>query len=170
MQPSFPNNGNINKAPKLLKYIAFFMLSASVVLIVLGVYFYQKEDAFLKECKLITCKVTDIEERRLGRPVVTFTEVNGNYPPIKLTREYDPADEELGIEMNETRELYYYKKDVQQSQLKGFFENHLTSFILLIIGFTFMMDFPILLLVSNKSKRQRQEKSQFGIKDEVISE
>ncbi len=64
----------------------------------------------------------------------------------------------------------YYAKDISQSQVKGFFENHLTSFVLLIIGFTFMLDFPILLMVSSKTMKQRRQKEQFGIKDDVVSE
>ncbi|MBE2227860.1 MAG: hypothetical protein IAE93_10970 [Ignavibacteria bacterium] len=159
-----------NNAPQLLKYIAFVMLFASVVLIILGVYFYQKEDAFLAECSLIKCRVTSIEEKRYGKAYVTLTEVNGNYKPWVHYVEYDPSDEELGFEEGEIREVYYYTKDPAQSQVKGFFENHLTSFILLIVGFAFMLDFPILLMVVSKTKKQRMAQNQFGIKDEVISE
>ncbi len=159
-----------NNAPKLLKFIAIGMLSASVILVILGVYYYQKEDKFLAECKLITCKITKIEEKRLGKPLVTFTEVNGNYKPFTMMMEYDPSDEELGYNEGETHEVYYYEKDISQSQVKGFFENHLTSFILLIVGFTFMLDFPILLMVSGRARKQQLAKQQYGIKDEVISE
>lgn len=158
-----------NKSPVILKYIAFFMLIASMVLVILGVYFYQKEDKFLNECKLITCKITSIEEKRLGKPVLTFTEVNGNYKPFTLVIEYDPSDEELGYNENEIVEVYLYEKDIQQSEIKGFFNNHLTSFILLIVGFALMMDFPILLMVSAKTRKQQLAKQQYGIKDEVIS-
>jgi len=157
-------------APKVLKYIAFAMLFASVVLIILGVYFYQKEDAFLEECTLITCKVTSIEEKRYGKAYVTLTEVKGNYKPWVHYVEYDPSDEELGFEEGEIREVYYYTKDPTQSQVKGFFDNHLTSFIMLMIGFAFMLDFPILLFVVARTKKQRMAQNQFGIKDEVISE
>ena len=159
-----------NKSPVILKYIAFFMLTASMVLVVLGVYYYQKEDKFLNECKLITCKITSIEEKRLGKPVLTFTEVNGNYKPFTLIIEYDPSDEELGYNENEVVEVYYYDKDISRSEVKGFFNNHLTSFILLIVGFAMMMDFPILLLVSSKTRKQQLAKQQLGIKDEVVSE
>lgn len=159
-----------NKSPKILRYIAFFMLSASVVLVILGVYYYQKEDKFLNECKLITCKITSIEEKRFGKAYITFAEVNGNYKPFQYFVEYDPSDEELGFNENEIHEVYYYPKDVNQSQVKGFFENHLTSFIMLIIGFSFMLDFPILLMLSSKTQKQRMEKQQYGIKDEVVSE
>ncbi|HRJ87025.1 MAG TPA: hypothetical protein PK753_15225, partial [Ignavibacteria bacterium] len=100
----------------------------------------------------------------------TLTEVNGNYKPWVHYVEYDPSDEELGFEEGEIREVYYYTKDPAQSQVKGFFENHLTSFILLIVGFAFMLDFPILLMVVSKTKKQRMAQNQFGIKDEVISE
>lgn len=157
-------------APKLLKFIAFVMLSASVVLIILGVYFYQKEDAFLNECTLIKCKITSIEEKRLGKAYVTFSEVNGNYKPFVYYVEYDASESDLGYNEGEVHEVYYYSKDPEQSQVKGFFENHLTSFILLIVGFAFMLDFPILLMVVAKTKKQRLAKQQYGIKDEVISE
>ncbi len=158
-----------NKSPVILKYIAFFMLTASMVLVILGVYFYQKEDKFLNECKLITCKITSIEEKRLGKPVLTFTEVNGNYKPFTLVIEYDPSDEELGYNENEIVEVYLYEKDIPKSEIKGFFNNHLTSFILLIVGFALMMDFPILLMVSAKTRKQQLAKQQYGIKDEVIT-
>ena len=157
-------------AQQILKYIAFGMLSVSVVLVILGVYYYQKEDAFLKECTLITCKITSIEEKRLGKAYITFAEVNGNYKPFLHLVEYDASDEELGYNEGEVHEVYYYSKDPAQSQVKGFFENHLTSFILLITGFAFMLDFPILLLVVSKTKKQRMAQQQYGIKDEVISE
>lgn len=157
-------------APNILRYIAFAMLFASVVLIILGVYFYQKEDAFLETCTLITCKVTSIDEKRYGKAYVTLTEVNGNYKPWVHYVEYDPSDEELGFEEGEIREVYYYTKDPTQSQVKGFFDNHLTSFIMLMIGFAFMLDFPILLFVVARTKKQRMAQNQFGIKDEVISE
>lgn len=146
------------------------MLGVSCILIVLGVYFYQQEDKFLNSCKLITCKITGIEEKRLGKPKVTFTEVNGNYKPFTLLMEYDPADEELGYNENDVVEVYYYEPDITKSEIKDSFNNHITSFILLIIGFVFMLDFPILFLVTGKIKKRQQEKQQYGIKDSVISE
>lgn len=157
-------------ASKLLRYIAFAMLFVSVILVILGVYYYQKEDAFLKECYLIKCKVTSIEEKRLGKAYITFTDVNGNYKPFVYYVEYDASESDLGYNEGEVHEVYYYSKDPTQSQVKGFFENHLTSFILLIVGFAFMLDFPILLLVVSKVKKQKMAQNQFGIKDEVISE
>ena len=96
--------------------------------------------------------------------------MNGNYKPFLHLVEYDSSDEELGYNEGEVHEVYYYSKDPAQSQVKGFFENHLTSFILLITGFAFMLDFPILLLVVSKTKKQRMAQQQYGIKDEVISE
>lgn len=159
-----------NNAPQVLKYVAFGMLSVSVVLVILGVYFYQKEDAFLNECKLITCKVTLIEEKKLGKAYVTFSEVNGNYKPFVYYVEYDASESDLSYNEGEVHEVYYYSKDPAQSQVKGFFENHMTSFILLIVGFAFMLDFPIMLMVVSKTKKQRMVQQQYGIKDEVISE
>jgi len=159
-----------NNAPQVLKYVAFGMLSVSVVLVILGVYFYQKEDAFLNECKLITCKVTSIEEKRLGKAYVTFAEVNGNYRPFTYYEEYDASEDELDYKEGKTYEIYYYAADVSQSEPKDFFINHITSFILLMVGFAFMLDFPILLLVVSKTKKQRMAQQQYGIKDEVISE
>ena len=157
-------------APNILKYVAFAMLFVSVILVILGVYFYQKEDAFLNECNLIKCKITSIEEKRLGKAYITFTEVNGNYKPFVHYVEYDASESDLGYNEGEVHEVYYYSKDPAQSQVKGFFENHLTSFILLLVGFAFMLDFPILLLVVSKVKKQKMAQNQFGIKDEVISE
>lgn len=58
-----------NNAPAVLKYVAIGLLCASVVLVILGVYFYQKEDDFLKQCRLITCKVTGIEEKKAGQGI-----------------------------------------------------------------------------------------------------
>lgn len=160
----------MNNNVKLLRIIGVCMLGVSCVLIVLGVYFYQQEDKFLNSCKLITCKITNIEEKRLGKPNVTFTEVNGNYKPFTLVLEYDPSDEELGYNENDIVEVYYFEKDIVKSEIKDSFNNHITSFILLIIGFTFMLDFPILFLVTSKIKKRRQVQQQYGIKDTVISE
>lgn len=156
--------------PLALRYIAYFMLFASVIMVILGVYFYQNEDKFLNECKLIKCKVTSIEEKRRGKPIVTFTEVNGNYKPFTMLIEYDPSDEDFNYVEGEIYEVYYYEKDVSKSEVKDLFNNHITSFILLILGFTFMLDFPILLLVTNKIKKRQQEKQQHGITGTVISE
>lgn len=139
-------------APNILKYIAFGMLSVSVVLVVLGVYFYQKEDAFLKECNLITCKITKIEEKRLGKAYVTFSDVNGNNKPFVYYAEYDASESDLSYNEGEVHEVYYYSKDPAQSQVKGFFENHMTSFILLIVGFAFMLDFRYCLWLYLKPK------------------
>lgn len=154
--------------PEILKYIAYGMVCAAVVLISLGVYFYQQEDKFLNSCKLITVKITNIEEKRLGKPMVTFADQSGKYKPLTMLMEYDASDEEFNYKEGDIHELYYYEADPAQSQLKGFFENHLTSFILIIIGIVFMMDFPILLMVSNKTIKKQQPSSQFGIKDDVI--
>lgn len=157
-------------APKLLKFIAIGMLTASVILVILGVYFYQKEDAFLKQCKLITCKVTKIDEKRQGKAYVEFTEVNGNYKPFTYYVEYDASEDDLDYAEGETYEVYYYASETSRSEPKDFFINHITSFILLIVGFAFMLDFPILLMVSSKTRKQQIAKQQYGIKDEVISE
>lgn len=159
-----------NNAPKLLKFIAIGMLSASVILVILGVYFYQKEDAFLKQCKLITCKVTGIEEKRLGKAYIEFTEVNGNYKPFKYYEEYDASEDELSFKEGETYEIYYYSADISRSEPKDFFINHITSFILLIVGFSFMLDAPVMFFVVARTKKQQLAKQQYGIKDEVISE
>ena len=159
-----------NSNPKILKKIAVVMLCVSFGLIIAGVYFYQKEDKFLNQCRLLICKVTEIEEKRFGKAYVTFADVNGKVPPFKYYVEYDASESELGFNENEIHEIYYYEKDPAQSQVKSFFENHLTSFILIIIGVVFIIDFPILLMVSSKTQKQQLAKSQYGIKDEVISE
>jgi hypothetical protein len=165
-----PGSGRKQGNPNILRYIAYFMLLASCVLIVLGVYFYQKEDKFLSECKLLKCRITNIEEKLRGHAIITFKEVNGNYPPFGYIIDYDASESDLSYKVNEIHEIYYYEKDVSKSEIKGFFENHSTSFILIIIGFAFMLDFPILLLVTSRIKKQREANQQFGIKDTVISE
>lgn len=154
--------------PEILKYIAYGMVCAAVVLIALGVYFYQQEDKFLNSCKLITTKITNIEEKRLGKPIVTFEDQSGKYPPLKMLMEYDHSDEEFNHKEGDINEMYYYETDPAQSKLKGFFENHFTSFILIMIGVVFMMDFPILLMVSNKAVKKQSTSAQYGIKDDVI--
>ncbi len=159
-----------NNAPVVLKYVAIGLLCASVVLVILGVYFYQKEDDFLKQCRLITCKVTGIEEKRLGKAYIEFTEVNGNYKPFKYYEEYDASESELSFKEGETYEIYYYAADISKSEPKNFFINHITSFVLLIIGFSFMLDAPIMFFVVARTKKQQLAKQQFGIKDEVVSE
>ena len=159
-------NNNLNK----LKYVAYAMLSASALLVVLGVYFYTQENAFLKECRLIKCKITNIEEHKKGNAVLTFRDINRNYPEFEYTKTYDPDEEDLDYAENEIHEVYYYSKDVSKSEIKGFFENHITSFILFMVGFAFMLDFPILLFVVARNKKQQIAKNQYGIKDNVISE
>jgi hypothetical protein len=154
----------------ILKFIAFGMLAVSALLIILGVYFYTKENAFLKECKLIICRITEIEEKRRGDAYLTFREVNGNYPPFKYNVTYDASESDLDYHVNETYEIYYYQKDVSKSEINDFFINHITSFVLLIIGVTFIIDFPIMLFVFSRVKKQQMAKQQFGIKEEVVSE
>ncbi len=162
----------MKKNLNILKYVAFGMLSVSIVLIILGVYFYTKEDAFLKECKLIKCRIEKIEEKRLGKATLTFREVNGNYPPFEYKIEYDASEDELGYAENEVHEVYYYSKDVSRSEIKDFFINHLTSFILIVIGFAFMLDFPMMMFVISLQKK-KQVPPQQGyqeLRDKVISE
>lgn len=154
----------------ILKVIPFGMLAVSALLIILGVYFYTKENSFLKECKLITCKIINIEEERRGDAYLTFREVNGNYPPFKYNVTYDASESDLEYQLNEIYEVYYYPKDVSKSEINDFFINHITSFVLLIIGITFIIDFPIMLFVFSKVRKQQQAKQQFGIKDTVISQ
>ncbi len=157
-------------SPKILKYIAGVLLLASVIMVILGVYFYQKEDNFLKQCNLIACKVTNIEEKPRGKAYVEFTEVNGNYKPFIYYTEYDANEDELGYILGETYEVYYYAADTSKSEPRDFFINHITSFILLIVGFSCMLDFPVLLMVSAKTRKKQLPSLQFGIKDEVVSE
>jgi hypothetical protein len=156
--------------PNILKYIAYGMLAVSFVLIVLGVYFYQKEDKFLSECRLITCKIIQIDEPVKGEAVLIFKDINGNAPPFKYDAHYDETESDLAFKQGETYEVYYYAKDPSRSEIKGFFENHGTSFILIIIGFSCLIDFPILLMVSGKAEKQRKQKQQMGITGSVISE
>jgi hypothetical protein len=160
----------MNKNVNVLKNLAFFLLGVSFLLVILGVYFYSKEDKFLSQCQLIKCRVIEIEEKHAGNAYVTFLEINGNYKPFTLYFEYDISDEKLGYELNEVYEIYYYSKDVSKSEEKNFFVNHITSFILIVIGFSFMLDFPILLFISNKSQQRKSSDSITDLKNQVISE
>ncbi len=160
----------MNNRFNILRFVAFGMLAVSVLLVILGVYFYTKESAFLKECKLITCRITKIDEEKRGDANLTFREINGNYPPFTYNVTYDASESDLDYHINETYEVYYYQKEVSRSEIKDFFINHITSFILVVVGFAFMLDFPIMLFVISRVRNQQLSKQQFGIKDEVVSE
>jgi hypothetical protein len=170
-------NGLVIKGnPKILRFIAFAMLAVSMVLIVLGIYYYMEKDKRLKaEYKLIKCKITKIEEISRGDVELTLLDISGTYPPFKYYVSYDPSEDELediDYRLNEIREVYYYPKDPSKSEMKFFIENYETGFILLIIGIVFLIDFPILLLVSSFGRKQKNEaqSQHYGIKDSVISE
>jgi len=56
--------------------------------------------------------------------------------------------------LNETYDVYYYSKNPALSEPQGFFVNHGDEFIFLIIGFAFMMDFPIMLFVVSMQRKK----------------
>jgi hypothetical protein len=162
--------------PRILRIIAFAMLAVSMVLIVLGIYFYMEKDKLLKaEYTLIKCKITKINEYERGEVELTLADVNGNYPPFPYYIHYDASEsdlEDIEYKVGQVREVYYHKKDPAKTEIKSFIDNYETGFILLMIGIVFLIDFPILLLVSSFSrKQQNQAQSQnFGIKGSVISQ
>jgi len=162
----------MNKNLNILKLVAFGMLSASIVLIVLGVYMYTQREKELKEYKLIKCKIIKIDEPVRGNVELTFRDLNGSYPPFKYFVYYDASEGELEYKLNEILEVYYYEKDVSKSEIKDFINNYETPFIMLVIGFVFLIDFPIMFFVIsiNKKKLSRSPSQNYGIKDSVISE
>lgn len=157
---------------KILKYVAFIMLTSSVFLIVLGVYFYTEKEKELKTYILIKCKITQIDEPVRGDAVLTMRDMNGTYPPFKYNVHYDASESSLEYEASEIYEVYYNPKDVSKSEIKDFFNNYETGFIMLIIGFVFLMDFPIMLFVINQRKKRtvKSSVSYNDLKDSVISE
>lgn len=138
----------------ILKSIAYFMLLAAMALITTGVYFYIDENKFLDKCRLISCKITDITEPTRGNAILTFREVNGNYPPFKYGVHYDASEDELDYEVNEVHEVYYYEKDVSRSEIKDLMINHETSFILFMIGIVCFIDFPTMMFVASLQKKK----------------
>lgn len=148
------------------------MLIGSMVAISIGVYYYTEEEKFLDQCKLIKCKVAKIDEAIPGKPVLTLKDISGTYPAFQYNESYDASDEELDYKLNEVYEVYYYPKDVNKSQIKGFVNNHETSFILFIIGIVCLIDFPTMLFVASlqRKKNMAAQTSTYGIKDNVISE
>ena len=166
----FNKKGN----PKRLKYIAFLMLAVSLVLIILGVYFYMEKDKELKaDYTLIKCKITKINEYERGEVELTLDEVNGNYPPFPYYIHYDASEsdlEDIEYKVGQVREVYYHKKDRSKTEIKSFIDNYEASFILLMIGLVFFIDFPIMLFVSAMQKQKLSPETNYGIKGSVISE
>lgn len=160
--------------PAILKFIAFAMLAVSMALIGLGVYFYMDKDKELKsDYTLIKCKITKINEYERGEVELTLTEVNGNYPSFPYYIHYDASEsdlEDIEYKLNEIREVYYHKKDPTKTEIKSFIDNYEGAFICLIIGVIFIIDFPILLMVSMMQKKKQQPGADYGIKGTVISE
>ncbi len=162
----------MNKKLSVLKYTAFGMLFASMILIILGIYFYMEKDKELKTYKLIKCKIIRIDEPTRGDAVLTFKDINGNYPAFKYKVHYDASEENLDYELNEICEVYYNDKDVSKSEIKDFVNNYEAGFFLIVIGFVFLLDFPIMLFVIsvNKKRQNTATPSQYGIKGSVMSE
>ena len=155
----------------VLKMVAFIMLTASMVLIAIGVYQYSDKNIFLDDCKLVKCKVTNIEEKRKGEPVYTFKDLSGNIQPFTINESYDTEDGEADYKVNEIYEVYYYAKDPARSEVKDFMNNYDTAFIFFVIGIVFMIDFPVLLFVVSLQKKRlmKNQTTAYGIKDDVIS-
>jgi hypothetical protein len=164
------------KTTVLLKSIAYFMLTAAVVLITVGVYYYTEENKFLDKCRLITCKITEITESTRGDAILTFREVNGNYPPFKYNVHYDASEDDLDYQVNEIHEVYYYEKDVSKSEIKSLMINHETSFILFMIGIVCFIDFPTMLFVAGLQKKKilTKQSAEIGLSEterkSIISE
>ena len=160
--------------PKRLKLIAFVMLAASLVLIILGVYFYMEKDKELKsDYTLIKCKITKLNEYERGEVELTLAEVNGNYPPFPYYIHYDASEsdlEDIEYKVGQVREVYYHKKDRTKTEMKSFIDNYETSFIMLIIGLILFIDFPIMLVVAAMQKSKQSPEASYGIKGSVISE
>jgi hypothetical protein len=152
------------------------MLTAAVVLITVGVYYYTEENKFLDKCRLITCKITEITESTRGDAILTFREVNGNYPPFKYNVHYDASEDDLDYQVNEIHEVYYYEKDVSKSEIKSLMINHETSFILFMIGIVCFIDFPTMLFVSSLQKKKilTKQSAEIGLSEterkSIISE
>lgn len=152
------------------------MLLAAIVLIMAGVYFYNHETKFLGQCRLITCKITDIIEPTRGDAILTFREVKGNYPPFKYNVHYDASEDDLDYKVNDICEVYYYEKEVSKSEIKSLMINHEISFVLFIIGLVCLIDFPTMLFVASlqKKKALTKQSAEVGLSEtqrkSIISE
>lgn len=161
----------MDKKIKTLKIVAFAMLSLSFVLIILGIYFYTKKNNELKKYELLTCRIVDIEEKVFGKVTLTFKDVNGNYKPFAYKVTYDPSEEDLEYNIDETYEVYYDPNNPANSEIKDVWINYETSMILIIIGFVLMLDFPFLLLTISILKRKNKGQNTIeGLRNNVISE
>jgi len=156
----------------ILKKVAFVMLAVSMILIAVGIYQYTEKNKFLNNCKLIKCKVVNIDETTYGEPVYTFRDLNGTYSNITIAESYDTDEGEPDYKLNEIYEVYYYAKNPSLSEVKDFMSNYETAFIFFVIGIVFMIDFPVLLFVANLQKKRliNNLTLTYGIKDNVISE
>jgi uncharacterized protein DUF3592 len=156
----------------ILKIAAFVMLTVSMLLIAVGVYEYFDKNKFLGSCKVIKCKVVNMDEPVRGQPIYQFTDLSGTYRDFYIAESYDTDDGEPDYKVNETYEVYYYPKDTGRSEVKDFMNNYETAFIFFIIGIVFMIDFPVLLFVVNlqKKKLKKSREEAYGFKENVISE
>jgi hypothetical protein len=130
----------------------------------------QKE---LKSYHLIKCKIVDIKEPVRGNVELTFRDISGTYPQFTYFIYYDASEGELEYKLNEIHEVYYYEKDTSKNEIKDFFSNYETSGIMLIIGFVFLLDFPMMLFVVNLNKKRQLKNAgtdYTSLKDSVISE
>ena len=153
-----------------IKIIASLLGIACAGLIIIGVYYYVKETAFLNECKLIKCKIVQIDEPYKGKATLYLKDISGTYRQFYYIEHYDASEDELDYELNEIYEVYYYPPDPNRSEIKSFMDNHETSMIFIIIALSFIIDIPIMLFMSNLKRKSQLQDQQYGIKDEVISE
>ena len=153
-----------------IKIIASLLGIACAGLIIIGVYYYVKETAFLDQCKLIKCRIAQIDEPYRGKAILQLKDISGTYREFYFVEHYDASEDELDYELNEIYEVYYYPPDPNRSEMKSFMDNHETSMIFILIALSFIIDIPIMLFMSNLKRKSQLQEQRFGIKDEVISE
>jgi hypothetical protein len=160
------------KQVKILKSIAYAMLSVGIILVIIGVYKYTEKDKFLAQCKILKCKVIKVEEPSRGEVIFTFRDLAGTYPAFTYEDTYDTDGGKPEFKEGDITDVYYYAKDTKLSEPKDFFINYITPFILIVIGFAFFIDFPMMMFVVSlqKKKMQKNQTTTYGIKDSVISE
>jgi hypothetical protein len=133
----------------------------------------QKDKELKADYTLIKCKITKLNEFERGEVELTLADVSGNHPPFPYYIHYDASEsdlEDIEYKVGQIREVYYHKKDKSKTEMKSFIDNYETSFIMLIIGIVFLIDFPIMLVVAAMQKSRQSPEATYGIKGSVISE
>lgn len=141
---------------KFFRLIATGVLFLSFIMIGLGIYYYMQEQAFIKQCAPVVCKITDIEEQVPGNAYLTFTDLNGKVPPFKYLEKYDPFEDALEYRKNEIYEMYYYEKDPSQSKINSFFNIHPVSSPLLFMGVPLLTSLPVIILLTIKIRKDKK--------------